>query len=214
MDKKKRGITAAELQAQLAADPVFQEQKRIREEGLRRKEELLDLAERPIIQDMHAEGFDVRSVWDFVNDKRPTPARAAEIMLKHLPGSFPDVIKEGIGRSLACTEPHDGWDILLHEYEREIDGSFGAQEKKFGIAMGLAAAADLANGDVIARLARNETHGSSRMPLLWYFERWPHPAGTEIMQELALDPELGKEARRILRKLSKGTTPRKGKSIQ
>lgn len=209
----RKNITAAELDAKLAADPEFQERKKLRDAEFRLREERLSAAERPIVEALHNAGFEVASVWDFISDirdPRPTPAAAARVMLQHLRLPYPDKIKEGIGRALAVTEPHDGWKILVEEFESNPDRTAGGS--KFGVALALAAAADLKVIDDIVRLVRDKRQGEARVPLLWALKLMNEAKSRVVLRELTSDPEIGLEARRTLKRKTGYPVPRKNES--
>lgn len=190
--------TAAEIEAELAADPVFQEQKRQRDAQFLAQRRARREAEQPIVLELKAAGYAVETVWDFVSDERPTPAVVARILLRHLPLSYPDRIKEGIGRALAITEAHDGWDVLREEFENNPEQRpIGA---KFGVGLALAAAADVHVIDEVIRIVRDKRHGDSRRPLLWALKLMSDPEARSVLRELQSDPTLGPEARRTLRR--------------
>ena len=196
-------LTAAELQAELASDPEFQERKRKRDAELRARQEYYEESERPIVDELRRSGFNVASVWDFVNDKRPTPALAAQILLDHLPLQYPDRVKEGIGRALAVSQPHEGWKTLLRAFEQNPDQS--TLGSKFALGLALAAATNRIVLDDVVRLVRDPVHGEARLPLLWALKRLGDSQGLDVLREQATDPLIGREARRVLR--SKSASP-------
>ena len=70
--KAKKGITAAELVAQLNADPEYVARWRKQQEQLNAVEEVMRFAERPLVQALNDAGLGwVRSVWDLVNTATP-----------------------------------------------------------------------------------------------------------------------------------------------
>src|SRR5262245_6515187 len=100
MAKKRKSITAAELTAQLEADPVFQAAQKQRNRERAARSLPLRLAEEPIVEDLRAHGIRVSSVWDLVNTDDDYQA-AVPVLLKHLPRNYPEPVREGIARALA-----------------------------------------------------------------------------------------------------------------
>lgn len=95
-----------------------------REAAHAEKEAMFDRIEAPIVADMLAIGFDIRSVWDFVNTKERYPL-AIPVLLKHLELGYHERIHEGIIRALMTPDARGkAEDIilghLLHEKNKNI----------------------------------------------------------------------------------------------
>src|SRR5262245_25354955 len=131
---KRRKITAAELMAQLNADPDFVARKKAQDEAIRSKAEEHARAEAPLVQVLNAVGVPVSSVWDLVNAGRKRPSRTFRIstdppeavwdwldanggcyasilplLLDHLQRPYPDPVRAGIARALAIPEAKFAW---------------------------------------------------------------------------------------------------------
>src|SRR5260221_251446 len=127
--------TAAELLAELSANPAFLAQQQARECERLELERVLREAERPLVHALSEVGVVVNSVWDLVNTAAPYP-QAVPILLDHLQCPYPDAVREGIARALAVPEAVDGWEFLTSMYRSEP-----VQRIKHGLAVAIAAAA-------------------------------------------------------------------------
>jgi hypothetical protein len=195
---RRKGVTAAELMAQLNADPEFVAKRQRKEAERLRLEAEYRISEAPLVDELRAAGFPVTSAWDLVNSRGSYPA-ALPILLAHLVRSYPPPVREGIARALAVPETKcAGWDVLTRAFRDE-------QEKrpKDGLAAAIAAAADdEVIGDVIS-LSRERRHGASRILLLSALERSADPRARAALMELGTDPDLTKEIQVILRRLKR-----------
>lgn len=190
----KKRITAEELMAKLNADPEFVAMQAGKERERQRREEELQIAEAPLVNDLREAGFLVESAWDLVNTTDPYTS-VLPILLKHLSRPYPGPIREGIARALAVPEAIFGWNVLVNNYRNEKES-----RAKDGLAVAIAGAADdEVIGDVIA-LARDTRHGESRLLLLSALERSADPRAMAVLVELATDPDLTKEIEVILRR--------------
>ena len=127
---KRRGkVTAAELLAQLAGDPECQRRRAQQDAEIEALEKILRADEAPLVQGLRGLGFDIESVWDFVNNQPHRvlkrrflgPYRAAyPVLLGHLRESHHPRIREGIIRALTIDDggPAIG-QALLQELRNE-----------------------------------------------------------------------------------------------
>lgn len=187
MSPRRATKTAAELMAELQADPAFVAQRAQREDEQRRREAEWRSAEAPLVAELRAAGLAVDSAWDLVNTTAPY-VEVLPILLEHLGRPYPDRVREGIARSLAVPEAAFGADTLLALYAAEP----AETDAKQGLAVALATAAAEDRIDELIALAGDPAHGSSRLLLLRALPR-------EALKAFASDPELGEEARRLLR---------------
>lgn len=192
---KKKMITAAELSAELNADPEYVAWRAKDEEARLERAAEMRRAEAPLVDELRAAGYDVQSAWDLVSTRGSYPS-ALPILLAHLPRLYPDVVREGIARALAVRETKDvGWDVLTQAYRDEPQS-----QTKGGLAVAIAATADReVIGDVID-LVRDRRHGSSRLLLLRALTRSKDPRARETLVELKDDSDLVKEIEVILRR--------------
>jgi aminopeptidase N len=189
--KATRRKTASELMAEHEADPEYVAERQRREQERRRKLAELREAEAPLIEDLRRVGIDVDSAWDLVNRSTPYPS-ALPILVAHLERGYPPRVREGIARALAVRDARFAWGTLVRLYREEEAGT----DAKAGLAVALAAAADGDVLDEVIALARDSRHGQSRVLLLAALRRLRAQAA---LQELADDPVMGQEARRLLR---------------
>ena len=186
--------TAAELMAELQADPEYVAERKQRDDELRRKAAEWRRAEAPLVEELRAAGFEVDSAWDLVNTSTPYLA-ALPILLEHLGRPYPDRVREGIARALAVRDARFGWGTLVRLYRDEPAGT----DAKDGLAVALAAASDDDVVDELVALAKGSAHGESRVLLLRGLKRLKAPQARASLEELVEDPVLGQEARALLR---------------
>jgi len=195
--KKKKKVTAAELMAELNADPAYVAARAKEQEARQRMVAELRQAESPLLEDLRSVGISVDSAWDLVNTSAPYP-RALPILLDHLSRSYPDAIREGIARALAIKEAKFAWPKLMHLYQKEDD-----PRAKDGLAVALAAIADDETiGDVIS-LTTDLQNGPSRLLLLRALARSTDPNARQTLIGLQNDPELTNEIKVLLRCLKR-----------
>lgn len=189
-------MTLAEHDALLKSeghyDDMVEAHERRREE-LARKEAEWRRAEAPLVEELRTAGFEVESVWDLVNTSTPYPT-ALPILLQHLGRPYPDRVREGIARALAVRDAKVGWATLVRLYCQEPAGT----DAKDGLAVALAAASNDEVVDELIALARDPTHGESRILLLHGLKRSRTPQAHAALAELSGDPVLGREARALL----------------
>jgi hypothetical protein len=196
MVKLRKPMTLAEHDALLKSEGRYEEMseaQRQRDEELARREAEWRRAEAPLVEQLRAAGFDVDSAWDLVNTSIPYPAALA-ILLDHLGRGYPDRVREGIARALAVRDAKIGWEKLTRLYREEPVET----DAKDGMAVALAAASDDEVVDELIALARDGAHGNSRLLLLRGLKRSRDPRAQAALEEFALDPVLGQEARRLL----------------
>ncbi|WP_395708200.1 hypothetical protein [Reyranella sp.] len=148
----------------------------------------------PIVADLRAIGRNVTSVWDML--KIPNRhADAIPVLLKHLRLPYSDRTREGIARALAIPDAKDAWPILVEEYRKApmgVENGFRLGAKS-GFAVALSATVTANTIDELIALAKDRSHGSSRLLLLRGLRRSRAPAAKKALEELASDPELSKE---------------------
>jgi hypothetical protein len=189
--------TAAELMAELNADPDFLLRQRERNEARQRQEADLRLAQQPLLDELRSVGLAVHSVWDLVNTTNPYP-QAIPILLKHLQLPYPDRVREGIARALAVPEARSGWQILVDQFQRDEDRSgLGA---KAGLAAAIAAVADDNVLDDVIELLADPQHGQNRLLLVTAVARSSLPRAREALIALSSDPALADEIHKALRR--------------
>jgi hypothetical protein len=194
MSKKSSGPkTAAELMAELEADPEYVAERQQREAELARKAEEWRRAEAPLAAELREAGFQVDSAWDLVNTSTPYPA-ALPILLEHLERPYPDRVREGIARALAVRDARFGAGELIRLYRQEPPGT----DAKDGLAVAIGEAADDEVIDEVIALAGDPTHETSRVLMLDALARSTAPQARAVLEKLAEDPAIGEEARLLL----------------
>jgi len=194
LKKLKPGLTAAEVQEILEADPGWMAARDREDQDRQRKDAEWRQAEAPLVEDLRRAGFEVNSAWDLVNTDAPYP-KALPILLEHLERPYPDRVLEGIARALAVPDAKFGWDVLTRLY-REQDRETDAKD---GLAVAIAGASDDEVLDDVIALVRDPRHGKSRLLLLSALERSRDQRVRAVLEELEADPEVTVEARRILK---------------
>ncbi len=125
MVKNKSSIGAADLMAELEADPEWVEQDRQRREKHQASVDAMQAEmapeERLLVRDLAAAGSHLTSVFEMVNTSDSYP-EAIPVLLKHLPVTTHPVLRQGIGRALAVGEAEGlAGPALLAELRREQD---------------------------------------------------------------------------------------------
>jgi hypothetical protein len=193
----KRTITAAELMAQLNADPEYVARRKALDEAFQRKHEENVRAEAPLVAELRAAGASVNSAWDLANT-RNTYTKSLPILLDHLQRPYPNGVRDGIARALAVPEARFAWPVLVKLYRQESE-----KRMKVGLAVALSNVADESvMGELIA-LAKEPQHGTSRVLLLDALRRSRLPEARKVLEEFATDPQIQKGAREILAKMKR-----------
>jgi len=198
--KRKGYMTLAEHHAQLKAEGKWDEyvaRKKERSDAIRRKEEEYTQAEAPLIHDLRAAGGEVSSVWDLVNTRGSYPT-LVPVLLAHLDHPYPERVREGIARALAVPEARAGWDQLVNSYLSETDAT--THGVKWALHLAIAAAADISVLDTLIRLAVDRRHGRNRAMFVDSLARLNDPRARAALDELAGDPDLADDVRRVMKK--------------
>lgn len=195
MKKRKftKGMTAAELMAQLAADPEYRARVAERDAAIERRAAASRREQQELTADLAAVGVEVASVWDLVNTGQPYPA-AVPVLLDHLRRPYSEKTKEGIARALAVPEAKDAWDLLFAEFESNPDTKSNGYKWALGCALAVIARIT-GRTDEALRLLRDERHGMSRGALLDAVAFAKDKSMRTLISELADDPLLGEQVR-------------------
>lgn len=194
MTSKPKHRTAAELLAELEKDPAFIQQRLEREAALKSKEEEYARAEAPLVEDLRAAGTHVSSVWDLVNTKKPYP-KLLPVLFKHLDRLYPERVREGIARALAVPEARSLWHEIVSRYLAEADNT--PHGIKWALHLIIAAAADVTVLDTLIRLVCDRRHGRNRALFVDALARIDDPRARAALAELASDPDLEDDVRRV-----------------
>ena len=185
------------------------EKRRLREINTRKERERAERVVRfqaeqtPIVKELAEVGVEVGSLSDLIMRCIPYPT-AIPVLLKHLVRPYSDVTRETIARSLAVPEPEvrKAWPILVEEYRKApmevgIRAPSDTAPRSLGARNGLAAALSVAvteaTIDELIALAKDRSHGESRLLLLSGIRKSKNPAAKKAIEELASDPDLAKE---------------------
>ena len=127
----KKVKTAAQLLAQLAQDHEYQHLREKQERELNERAAVYRDDEAAMISELHSLGYNIESVWDFVNSKnryvflRKFHGRydsAYPILVKHLSIEHHPRVREGIIRALTEKGANEAAsEALLREFELETD---------------------------------------------------------------------------------------------
>jgi len=193
MTKRRGPSTAAELIAELNADPEFIAKQRERNVDIFQRTAALKIEQEPLLADLRAVDVRVQSVWDLLN-RRNDYKFAIPTLLAHLQRPYSDVIRGGIARSLAMPDAAYAWHLLVDEYRKLPAPSKGqGLGAKNGLAVALSAtSSDEVMAELIA-LAKDRSHGSSRILLLPGLRRSKLPVAKEAIEHLAEDDQLALE---------------------
>jgi hypothetical protein len=204
--KKRTGMTAAEIMAELSADPKWVAAQEAEErDRLAHYKEVLRVEE-PITKELRRVGVDVESVSDLVNTAEPYP-EALPILLKHLTRAYPRDTRESIARALAVPDAVFAWKTVRRLFENEAD-----EDVKDGLAVALSGMCDDEHLDELIKLAANRKYGPSRILLLGALERSRDPKVKRALMAFGADPDLEFAVQRILKKWAKREQRKKGQA--
>jgi len=149
----------------------------------------LGLEEIPILADLREVGWDVESVWDLAHSSRRYP-EAIPVLLTHLLRPYSGLFRDGIARAEEYKKAPMGIGIAApgETTKRKLSA-------KYGLASTLAVAATAETLEELINLAKDRSHGSSRLLLLPALKRRhnKNPRATQAVQQLINDPVLKKE---------------------
>jgi hypothetical protein len=203
MSKRKHGpITAAELMAELEADPEYQAAHRERERLWAEREAMLSADEVPLIDALRAVGVEVESVWDLVN--RPNDYQVAyPVLVEHLHRPYHEMTREGIARALIVADAADvAWRSVVRafvEHPHRGDDSGNPSSLKFALGCALGKMMEAEHVEEAMRLAEDRSHSSSRAEIVHHlgdFNRRDDVRG--LLQSLVDDPNVATDAKKAL----------------
>lgn len=190
MNAKRKPQTAAELMAELNADPVFQAAQSARERQRLEKVEKLKAASKPLDDALRAVcPLVVDGVWDLVNT-RERYDEALPILFEHLTKDYPDEILDGIARALAVPQALPYRPTLISLFRRDPPVSEGF---RFGLGIAIAHTTGPDNLAETIELAKDRSLGDSRLALLLAIRHSRKPEARQAIEDLSSDPDLAKE---------------------
>lgn len=199
MKKGKKWKTAAELMAELSADPEFVARKQRQDEEIQRRAKQLAEAEAPLVEELRSNGVEVDSVYDLLN--QPTSAiKVIEILVRHLDRGYPERIREGIIRALTIPAAAGvATRRLIEEFKRLPNETPG--ELKWLVGNALTVALTKEHVDEVVEILQDSSHGRSRDMLPFALARFKYdrPDLIEVLESLKDDPELADAVGRALR---------------
>jgi len=166
-------------------------------------------AEAPILEDLRSVGWEVESVWYFVNTRDAYP-EALPILMRHLEkGGYPPRIMEGIGRALCVRPAIVYWDRLRKLYERAPAGG-----EKTGLAIALSGSADKTKFDELVELLDDKALGSTRIFFLSTLVRLDRQRALKAIIKYKDDPELAGEVARLFENAEKARKAREKRAAR
>jgi len=154
-------------------------------------------ASQPVLDDLRAIGIDVPSVWDLYKfpDARP---KAIPVLLRHIARDYPDRVLEGIGQGLDDKASRAWWADL-----RTILRNTQHPVVRDRVACALASCAAREHYEDLLSFLREDALGVSRIyflrPINRIGNRISAGEGLAVIESVADDPVLGKEAAAILK---------------
>lgn len=187
--------TAAQLLAELSADPEWVAARARDDANLAAEEARLSAEEQPILADLRRVGLDVGGVW-FIDRKKDRYPDAIPILLDHLARPYDPGIRDGIARALGTADARPIWRTLAGLYVAEQDAWV-----KDGLACAVAETVTDDTLDELLALIGDPRNGPSRV-LLLAVAKFPASAATAL-EPLAADPDLRLEMPRVLKRLAR-----------
>ena len=191
----------AEREERLRTDPAYAAQVKAVEDEHAAVVAADRRAERPILEDLAKLGISLDTVWNLykVPELRE---QALPVLLRHLVLDYPDRVLEGIGQGLADKSARPWWAELKATYlvpQREV--------VRDRLAGALAECAIREHYDDLLSFVANPLLGGSRIyflrPINRIGNRISPGQGRRVIERLAQDPVLGREASAILKGLGR-----------
>jgi HEAT repeat protein len=178
--------TAAELMAELQADPEFVARMRDRERQRQESTEAYRRALEPLLKDLAAIGFRVKSVGELLDGKTNYHA-AIPILLEWLPRISDPHAKEDLVRTLSVpwAKPAAA-PQLIQEFKAANDPT--GEGLRWAIANGLAVVADDAVFEDLLELVQDTQYGKARQMLALALGNMQNPHAATVLVNL-LDDE-------------------------
>lgn len=183
--------TAAELLAELSADPDFVRRSREREDNRAKLESVLRADEESLVAELRQVGVNVQSVWDLVNTDVSYP-NAIQVLMNHLSGDHDVRTKEGIARALTVPEARGVATRALVEQFSKIDDQESQLKWVLGVAIAETSTPDTVS--LVVELVSDKTHGKAREMLPLALQFMPRADAESILQELINDPDVRERA--------------------
>lgn len=179
------------------------EKRRLLDEELRKRELDYARAEAPLVEELHAVGIHLQSVWDLVNTD-DCYTEAIPVLLTHLDRPYPAAIREGIARALAVPEAADAWAVLAAAYRTETNF-----QVKDGLAVAVSNTAGRDHLEEVVSMLSDRSLGPSRVLMLRILRSIDKTRANAILEKLSDDPDLSKEVDAIQRKQAQRANARR-----
>ena len=182
------------LNERIRTDPAYRAEVEAVEAERQARADALRAAEAPIVEDLRQAGVQVSSVWDVGMSPDNYPS-ALPVLFHHLKLDYPDRVRESIARSLGVKQAAAEWETLKGEY-------IAAQTEGFkdGLAVALSKTATHKNEQELVDLIQDPANGESRILLMLGIHRLRTERGKALLESLVADPQLGKEAKLLLKR--------------
>jgi hypothetical protein len=150
----------------------------------------------PLLADLQAVGIELDTIWHLY--KHPDArARAIPVLLQHIVRDYPDRVLEGIGEGLCDRAARPWWNEI-----KDLYLATASQVVRDRLAAALSICAARAQYEDLLAFVSNESLGESRIYFLRSINRIGNRMtagrGRAVVESLAADPLLGKEATAIL----------------
>ena len=183
--------------AELEADPVYQAE--MQELERQREEHFAKIREdaEPLVADLRAAGWEVEFVWDFVMYPGDYSS-AYPILVEHLKRPYMERTRDGIARALTVPDAFQiAWEAVRDEFLANTD----TKTTGFKYALGNALA-QLMDEPVIPEvldMVTDKRHGRNRAPMIEILVEYRDRDDVrQVLEALAEDPEVAKEAKHAL----------------
>ena len=191
MTVRRGKVPLDELAKMLHDNPIFAAQwKKERDERIEAKKLAYRESIQPILLALHEAGIHIHSVSSEDLKRTGAYTKALSILAEHLKEPYPPDVLWSIATTFAVPEGRPYWSMLVDEYKNAADEDMGPKD---GLANALAKTVTKDTIDDLIALAKDTTHGSSRVILLDGIRRSRTPQAKRAIEELARDPELAKE---------------------
>lgn len=189
-----KGITAAELLAELASDADYQRREAEWTASSRAYAMELREDERGLVSDLRRCGLRLDSIWDVIG-AQALPSAAVSVTIRHLQQPHAPPTRQGIARVLAGGAPADR--PRVRSALRQALSTERDQNVRDALYSSIGQLADPDHLDEILELLNDPGGGDARIMLVPALPRFGE-RGRAALEAMAQDPVLGAEARHQL----------------
>jgi hypothetical protein len=187
----------ADLERRKREDPAYRsELERVEAERAARVEERRKACQ-PVVDDLRSAGVEVDDLYRLYEQPESYPL-AIPVLLDHLQRDYPERVLDDIGNALPFKPAPSWWDDFKRLYV--TTQSDAARDR---LAAAMSGCAKRAHYDDLVAFIHNEKFGSSRVyflrPINRIGNRMGAGQGRAVIETVADDPVLGKEATAILK---------------